>query len=158
MVLNTISIEKINAFQVDEHKVEEFIDSIGNLWVNDSKATNVDATIWALKGYKEKQISLILGGDDKGADLIALFEELKKYDLKIYTIGSNNERLERLSKQFEINCEKFLHLKDVIKKIKLNTKTLDKNSVVILSPAAASLDQYSSYKERGKEFKRLVLN
>ncbi len=158
MILNTMSVDKINEFQVDEHKVEEFTDNIGNLWVNDSKATNVDATIWALKGYQDKKISLILGGDDKGADLIPLFEELKKYDLKIYTIGSNHDRIEQLSKQFDIDCENFLYLKDVIINLKQEKQTLDKKAVVILSPAAASLDQYSSYKERGKEFKTLVLN
>lgn len=158
IVCNNLSFDKINEFKVDEHKVEEFLDSKGNLWVNDSKATNVDATIWALKGYKDKKISLILGGDDKGADLNPLFKQLQQYDVKVYTIGSNKDRLEQLCIQYIIDYEKYTRLSEVVNKLRSTQQILDQNSVVLLSPAAASLDQYSSYKERGKEFKKLVLN
>ena len=64
----------INMFTLDEHRQEEVVDSQNRLWINDSKATNLDATIQAVKGYSDKHIHLILGGDDKGVDLTPLFE------------------------------------------------------------------------------------
>jgi UDP-N-acetylmuramoylalanine--D-glutamate ligase len=156
-----INYKKINKFKVDEHKVEEFYDKKKYLWVNDSKATNIDATIWALKGYKDKKIRLILGGDDKGADLNPLFKELQNYDVSIYDIGTNTYKLQKLAQQYNISCSSCFDLKVAIQRIKLLNRYESKNKkniVSILSPAASSLDQYSSYAQRGKEFKNLVLN
>lgn len=150
--------EKINDFKVDGHKVEEFYDRYGRLWVDDSKATNVDATVWALKGYANKKINLILGGDDKGADLNPLFKELKNYDLKIFSIGTNSEKLKKLANEYGICCDCFEKLQDAVDKINEDLKAQIplNNSVSILSPAAASLDQFTSYKHRGEEFKKFV--
>ena len=74
----------LNTFKRDAHRQEELTDAKGRLWVNDSKATNLDATIQAVKGYADKHIHLILGGDDKGVDLTPLFQEMKA--LNAYTI------------------------------------------------------------------------
>jgi UDP-N-acetylmuramoylalanine--D-glutamate ligase len=155
LILNTLSYEKINSFVVDKHKVEEFRDSKDRLWVDDSKATNVDATIWALKGYENKKIYLILGGDDKGADLEPLFSELKKYDVEIYSIGTNTEKLADLSNKNDLICKKCYELEKAVKDI---SKLLNGSeaSVCLLSPAAASLDQYPSYKARGEKFKEFA--
>lgn len=157
LVSDEIDCEKINNFKVDAHKVEEFRDKKGNLWVDDSKATNIDATIWALKGYKDKKIFLILGGDDKGADLTPVFKELKKYDIKLYSIGKNSQKIEDISKEYDIFCKNCKFLSNAVDMIK--KEQIDQNSEVsILSPAAASLDQFNSYKHRGEEFKKLCLN
>jgi len=156
-----IDYKKINKFKVDEHKVEQFKDNNGYLWVNDSKATNVDATMWALKGFKNKKIRLILGGDDKGADLKPLFEELKDYDLCIYNIGTNSYKLQHLAQMYDISCSTCIDLKTAVSRIKIVNRIEKENKdniVSILSPAASSLDQYDSYAQRGKEFKNLVLN
>ena len=67
----------MNTFTLDAHRQEELKDAKGRLWVNDSKATNLDATVQAVKGYADKHIHLILGGDDKGVDLAPLFESMK---------------------------------------------------------------------------------
>jgi UDP-N-acetylmuramoylalanine--D-glutamate ligase len=155
LVMKKIDYKKINSFIVDKHKVEEFYDSNNRLWVDDSKATNVDAVIWALKGYKDRKISLILGGDDKGADLVPLFEELQKYDVEVFAIGTNSEKLFNLSKQFHVKCIKCFELKDAVKIIS-NHLTSNTKDVALLSPAAASLDQFNSYKDRGEIFKKLV--
>ncbi len=148
-----LDYEKINTFKVDEHKVEEFKDHLNRVWVDDSKATNVDATIWALKGYKDKKINLILGGDDKGADLNPLFKELQKYNVELFNIGANENRLKELSEKFSINFNSCENLENAVKKI---AQIAQKNDVSILSPAAASFDQFDSYKQRGEKFKNFV--
>jgi UDP-N-acetylmuramoylalanine--D-glutamate ligase len=153
ILYNVVDYEKINSFQGDPHKIEEFQDKKGRVWVDDSKATNIDATIQALKSYKDKKIYLILGGDDKGADLIPLFEELKKYDVELYCIGSNTYKLGELALKYKLKH----HLLEGMKKaIIAIDQILTENDIGVLSPAAASLDQYSSYKQRGEQFKKLV--
>jgi len=158
IITNNLKYKKINSFIQDPHKIEEFTDKNGNLWVDDSKATNIDATIQALKGYKDKRIFLILGGDDKGVNLKPLFEEFNKYEVEIFSIGTNTDKLYNLSNQYNIKCNTSYKLENAIEKIIQNLKLNIKNCVVLLSPAAASLDQYSSYKHRGEEFKRLIVS
>lgn len=146
--------ERINAMALDAHRQEELHDKNGRLWVNDSKATNLDATIQAILAYKDKPLSLILGGDDKGVDLKPLFEILAPLDVTIYAIGKNESTLLELSKTSKIVVHACTTLENACKKIS-NSK--DKTSTVLLSPAAASLDQFSSYGQRGDEFKKFAL-
>ncbi|WP_281951468.1 UDP-N-acetylmuramoyl-L-alanine--D-glutamate ligase [Nitrosophilus kaiyonis] len=149
------NFEKINSFKMAPHKLEEFYDLQNRLWVDDSKATNIDATIWALQRYKNKKIYLILGGDAKGADLKPLFKILKDLNIRIYAIGKEGKNIENLSKKYKIECENTIFLENAVKKIK---NLLKKDEVALLSPACASLDQFSSYKERGEKFKKFVLS
>lgn len=146
---------KINTFIQDPHKLEEFQDEYNRVWIDDSKATNIDATIQALKTYANKTIYLILGGDDKGANLLPLFEELQKYDVTLYLIGKNSALLKELSLKYTINAFKVDILEKAVETIN-HTYKASKGSVCLLSPAAASLDQFSSYKERGEKFKELI--
>jgi UDP-N-acetylmuramoylalanine--D-glutamate ligase len=155
ILFDKIDYDLINSFKIDAHKVEEFFDNQGRLWVDDSKATNLDATIWAMTNYSDKKVHLILGGDDKSANLIPLFEDLKKYDVEIYAIGSNASKLETLSKQFGLSVVVCNHLEIAVEKI---SQVHNKESVALLSPSAASLDQFSSYKHRGERFKELIAN
>jgi UDP-N-acetylmuramoylalanine--D-glutamate ligase len=160
-----IDYEKINSFIQDPHKLEEFQDKSGNIWVDDSKATNIDATIQALKTYKDNKINLILGGDDKGVDLNPLFQEIVKYDVVIFAIGSNTDKLIELSKKYNLESISCYRLEEAVKQIIQNLKLTVKNapgckiqnSINMLSPAAASLDQFNSYVHRGTEFKKLIL-
>lgn len=147
--------EKLNGYKVDEHKIEKFSDKHSRVWIDDSKATNVDAVIWALKNFENKKIYIILGGDDKGADLTPLFEELVKYDIEIFAIGKNQNRLHEFAVKFNLPivlCEVLENAVNEIHKIHNN------DSVAMLSPAAASLDQFSGYKHRGQMFKKFVEN
>jgi UDP-N-acetylmuramoylalanine--D-glutamate ligase len=153
----TIDYEKINSFIQDPHKLEEFKDKEGNIWVDDSKATNIDATIQALKTYKDNSINLILGGDDKGVDLNPLFQEIIKYDVKIFAIGSNTDKLIELSNKYQIKSIKCDTLGNAVKEIIQNLRLNIEHSINLLSPAAASLDQFNSYVHRGKEFKKLIV-
>jgi UDP-N-acetylmuramoylalanine--D-glutamate ligase len=156
VLFDEVDYNKINQFKQDSHKLEEFKDNRGRIWVDDSKATNIDATIQALKGYCNKHIFLILGGDDKGANLIPLFDQLTNHSVTIFAIGKNSKKIIELSKQYSIACHNSYTLENAVSSI---SKKLGKdNSIALLSPAAASIDQYSSYKHRGEVFKKLVFN
>ena len=154
ILFDKIDYLKINAFELDPHRQEELKDSKNRLWVNDTKATNIDATIAALKRYKDSNIHLILGGDDKGVELNELFDFLLTCNVKIYNIGSNKDKLSSLACSYEINYERCENLADAVKRININ---LENAEVALLSPAAASLDEFSSYAQRGNEFKEAVL-
>ena len=155
ILFDRVDYEKINSFVLDPHRQEELQDFSGRLWVNDTKATNLDATIAALKRYSESHIHLILGGDDKGVELNELFHFLKTLNVKLYNIGSNKEKLSNLAKEYEIKYELCKNLANAVEKIDVN---LAPNEIALLSPAAASLDEFSSYAQRGNEFKEAVLN
>ena len=133
--------------------MEEFRDSKNRLWIDDSKATNVDATINALVPYNKKEIHIILGGDDKGANLIPLFENIKDLNITVYAIGTNTNKIIDFCQEYKIKSYKCEFLEIAV--IKMNDN-MSKNSLGILSPAAASLDQFKSYAHRGEEFKRKV--
>ncbi|MCK9374366.1 MAG: UDP-N-acetylmuramoyl-L-alanine--D-glutamate ligase [Sulfuricurvum sp.] len=145
--------DRINAFILDPHRQEEFRDSRDRLWINDSKATNIDATLAALRTYTDYPIHLILGGDDKGVELEELFAPLSKYDVAVYAIGANALRLEALCNQYAIPCT-LCHTIDVA--VEQISKKHTRHSVAMLSPAAASLDQFTSYAQRGNLFKELA--
>ena len=153
IIFDEVNYELINEFVIDKHKVEEFKDKKIRLWIDDSKATNVDATINAIVPYKNKKIHIILGGDDKGANLLPLFENIKNLDINVYAIGSNTEKIVKFCNEYKINVESCTFLNIAVEKIDL---VLNETSVAMLSPAAASLDQFKSYVHRGNEFKNLV--
>lgn len=153
ILFDSVDYDKINSFVLDPHRQEELYDSKERLWVNDTKATNIDATLAALERYNGYNIHIILGGDDKGVKLDPLFENLINYNVKIYAIGSNKQKLANLACDFEIAIEVCDNLANAIERIDAN---LEKGEVALLSPAAASLDEFSSYAQRGNEFKEAV--
>ncbi len=152
-LFNEIDYDLINSYQVDPHKLEEFRDGKDRLWVDDSKATNPDATLQALKTYEEKKIHIILGGDDKGADLSSLFEKLEELQPTVYAIGKNANKIFDFCKSKNISTYLCGFLEVAVARIDEN---LNSEGVAILSPAAASLDQFQSYKERGEKFQEYV--
>ena len=141
--------DRINSFEIGAHRVEAFKDNKGRTWINDSKATNADATIAALSSYHDKKILLILGGDDKGADLSSLFEVLKNLDVEVFTIGTNADKLCALTTAIHKPAHKCKTLANAVIMI---DKAHAATSIALLSPAAASFDQFSSYAQRGEEF------
>ena len=145
----------MNNFIVEGHRQEEFKDTKGRLWVNDSKATNLDATIQAVKVYGEKKLHLILGGDDKGVDLDELFVAIKPYNPTIYTVGANEAKLLDLSQKYALDAIQCTTITNAISQID-KWHTLE--SIALLSPAAASLDQFNSYQQRGEMFMNSAKN
>jgi len=152
-LFDEVDYDTINSFKLDNHRQEETTDRLGRLWVNDSKATNLDATIQAVKGYSDRFIRLIIGGDDKGADLTPLFELMQGIDIKLYTIGSNSQKLANLSTKYGIDFTPSETLKNAVNII---SKERDSDDVALLSPAGASYDQFKSYKHRGEEFFKFI--
>ncbi len=142
--------ETINQFEIGAHRMQKIYDHKNRLWINDSKATNPDATIAALSSYHDKKIYLILGGDDKGADLSSLFEVLQSLDVEIFAIGSNTEKLLENTHAIGKVAYRCEVLDDAV--IMIDSLYHDKNAVAMLSPAAASLDQFPSYAKRGEDF------
>ena len=139
----------INSFKLDNHRQEEKIDKFNRLWVNDSKATNIDATIQAIKGYSNRFIRLIIGGDDKGVNLKPLFELLSEHKIKLYIIGTNSKRLSILAKEYDIH---YILNEKLEVAVQIISEERNQNDVALLSPAASSLDQFKSYAERGNLF------
>jgi len=152
-LFDEVDYDTMNSFKLDNHRQEETRDIRGRLWVNDSKATNLDATIQAIKGYSDKFIRLIIGGDDKGANLSPLFELLRDKELKLYIIGANSNRLANFANKYNIEFNLSKTLENAVHSI---SKERDQNDVALLSPAAASYDQFNSYKHRGEEFFKFI--
>jgi len=153
ILFDRVDYARMNSFTLDPHRQEEVRDAQGRLWVNDTKATNIDASVAALKRYEDSFIHLILGGDDKGVDLRELFEFLKNKKVKLYNIGSNKVKLSKLSNEYKLDFIKCKNLVSAIQEINIK---LTKNEVALLSPAASSLDEFSSYAQRGDIFKDTV--
>ena len=153
LLFDRIDYEKMNAFLLDPHRQEELTDARGRLWINDTKATNIDAALAAVRRYGDRPMHLIVGGDDKGVDMEPLFEALQPYSVTLYTIGSNRERLDALAERFRIPYESCGVLDEAVRRINLAHTA---ESVALLSPACASLDQFPSYAVRGDSFKSAV--
>jgi len=154
-LFDEIDYDAINNFTLDNHRQEETTDTLGRLWVNDSKATNLDAAVQAVKTYDDRFIHLIVGGNDKGADLTPLFELIQGKELHLYTIGANSKKLATLAKEFHVEFTACETLENAINTI---AKERKQDDVALLSPAAASFDQFNSYKHRGEEFFRFIKN
>ncbi|EAK0826936.1 UDP-N-acetylmuramoyl-L-alanine--D-glutamate ligase [Campylobacter fetus] len=153
IIFSKVSYELLNKFEIETHKLEEFKDRLGRLWVDDTKATNIDATLQALKRYKNDKLHIILGGDDKGVSLDPLFDELRDMSTTIYAIGSNAGKISSLADKFGIKCINCEFLNKAVENINMVMKT---GEIGLLSPACASLDQFKSYAERGDMFKKYV--
>ncbi|HEB9314922.1 TPA: UDP-N-acetylmuramoyl-L-alanine--D-glutamate ligase [Campylobacter coli] len=153
ILLDTLSYELLNHFVMEKNKLEELQDNQGRLWVNDTKATNENAVMAALKRYKDKKIHLIIGGDDKGVDLSTLFDFMKDFDIELYAIGVSTQKMLDYALKANLKAHKCEFLENAVQEI---SKTLKNNEVALLSPACASLDQFSSYAQRGEKFKEYV--
>lgn len=153
VLFDEVDYERINTFKMDLNRQQEVQDAKGRLWVNDSKATNVDAAIQAIRAYDDHPIHLIAGGDDKGVDLHPFFEAMSQVSLTLYTIGANSDRLLILANEYNIEAIESKTLENAVRKI---DKKMKENDVGLLSPAAASFDQFKNYAQRGEIFINLV--
>ena len=140
-------------FHAMEHRIEPVASVQGVSYINDSKATNLDSTITALKSFeKNKHIWLILGGRDKGASYEVLLPYLKDHCKCVLSIGESMDKIEKeLHGAFPIvRCE------TLSQAVAYGAQHAQAGEVVLLSPACASFDQFKSFEERGEVFKDLV--
>jgi UDP-N-acetylmuramoylalanine--D-glutamate ligase len=142
--------QAVRDFKAVEHRLE-FVATIGGVdYYNDSKATNVDATIKALESFPAN-IHLILGGKDKGSDYSVLNDLLRERAKRIYTIGAAAAKIESQIKGVEV-----VHAETLENAIRKAHAVAQPGDVVLLAPACASFDQFKSYEHRGKVFKEIV--
>lgn len=140
-----------------EHRTEHF-HTYGKIgFINDSKATNIDSTKFALEA--NKNCLLICGGYDKGVDLKPLAELIKTNVKEVYLIGTIAEKIKNLLLEVAYDENKIFMLENLEATLLFLKKKLDKNSkeTVLLSPATSSYDQFKSFEHRGRIFKELVL-
>ncbi len=142
--------QAVHDFKAVEHRLE-FVASIGGVdYYNDSKATNVDATIKALESFPAN-IHLILGGKDKGSDYTVLNDLLRQRVKRVYTIGAAASKVESQIKGPEV-----VHAETLENAIRKAHASAQPGDVVLLAPACASFDQFKSYEHRGRIFKEVV--
>ena len=140
-------------FEAMEHRIEPFAYHRGVVYVNDSKATNLDSTVIALKSFdKTPHIWLILGGRDKGASYEILLPYLKAYCKEVFSVGECMDKIERELKG-EFPVTRCGTLERAVEEAFAKAK---KGDIVLLSPACASVDQFKDFEERGRVFKKLV--
>ncbi|MGX2982374.1 UDP-N-acetylmuramoyl-L-alanine--D-glutamate ligase [Helicobacter sp. 23-1045] len=156
LLTGKIDYDLMNSFKIDTHKVEEFLDAKGRVFVDDSKATNISAVEEALKIYADKFIFLILGGDNKGVSLAPLAKTLQRYRTKVFAIGKSENHIKEICDESHLKCEVCGDLQNAVAKIKREFNDTQ-NQICLLSPACASLDQFKSYAERGEKFKEFAL-
>ena len=143
--------EAIVNFKAVEHRLE-YVATVGGVeYYNDSKATNVDATIKALQSFPAN-IHLILGGKDKGSDYTMLNNLLRERVKSVYTIGSAAEKIQSHIK----GTTQIVPSVTIESAVKQAAVAAQAGDVVLLAPACASFDQFQSYEHRGRVFKELV--
>jgi UDP-N-acetylmuramoylalanine--D-glutamate ligase len=144
--------DAVMAFTAVEHRLEYVATVGGAQYYNDSKATNVDATIKALESFPAN-IHLILGGKDKGSDYSVLNDLLRERVKAVYTIGAAAQKIEsQIAKTTEI-----VHAGTLENAVKRAASVALPGDVVLLAPACASFDQFRNYENRGQVFKEAVL-
>ena len=141
----------VRDFKAVEHRLEYVATIRGVEYYNDSKATNVDATIKALESFPAN-IHIILGGKDKGSDYSVLKDLLRRRVKKVYTIGAAAEKIESQIK----DSAEILHAETLEAAVKRIALTAEAGDIVLLAPACASFDQFQNYEERGRAFKQLI--
>jgi UDP-N-acetylmuramoylalanine--D-glutamate ligase len=142
--------EAVREFKAVEHRLEFVATIRGVDYYNDSKATNVDATIKALESFPAN-IHLILGGKDKGSDYTVLNDLLQQRVKRVYTIGAAAGKIESQIKDVEV-----VHAETLENALRRANAVAEAGDVVLLAPACASFDQFKNYEERGRVFKEIV--
>jgi len=145
--------EAVQNFRAVEHRLE-YVATVGGVeFYNDSKATNVDATIKALESFPAN-LHLILGGKDKGSDYTVLNDLLRRRVKRVYTIGAAAAKIESQIK----GAAEIVHSETLEHAVKQAAAAAQPGDVVLLAPACASFDQFRNYEHRGKVFKETVKN
>jgi len=142
--------QAVRDFKAVEHRLEFVATIRGVDYYNDSKATNVDATMKALESFPAN-ILLILGGKDKGSDYTVLNDLLRQRVKRVYTIGAAAAKIESQIKGVEV-----VHAETLENALRKASAVAQPGDVVLLAPACASFDQFKSYEHRGQVFKEIV--
>lgn len=144
--------ESLEDFVNAEHRLE-FVASINGIeFINDSKATNVNSTWYALESMQKPTV-LILGGQDKGNNYEELMDLVKEKVKAIVCLGVDNKKI---IKAFKGSVETIMEASSAGEAVAMSYKLATKGDAVLLSPACASFDLFKNYEERGAQFKAAV--
>jgi UDP-N-acetylmuramoylalanine--D-glutamate ligase len=146
--------ESLADFQGVEHRLEPVITVCGINFINDSKATNVNSTWYALE-CMDKEIVWIVGGIDKGNDYSELFELVKKKVKAVVCLGKDNKKI---IEAFKDKVPTIVETSSMDEAVKSSYYLARKGETVLLSPACASFDLFKNYEDRGRQFKEAVRN
>lgn len=144
--------DSLSDFQNVEHRLEFVAKVNGVNFINDSKATNVNSTWYALESM-ETPVVLILGGVDKGNDYNMLIEMAKEKVKAIVCLGTDNKKIK---KAFAGIVENIVEANSAKEAVLQSCKIAKRGDVVLLSPACASFDLFENYEDRGHQFKAAV--
>jgi len=147
--------QAVQNFKAVEHRLEYTATIHGVDYYNDSKATNVDATIKALESFPAN-IHLILGGKDKGSDYTVLNDLLRQRVKRVYTIGAAAAKIESQIVSSKNGGPEVVHAETLDNAIRKAHTAAQPGDVVVLAPACASFDQFKNYEHRGQVFKEIV--
>ena len=146
-------ISTLKSFTGLEHRLEKFATIEGVSYINDSKATNPAAAIKALQSFPDSVI-LIAGGMDKKSDFSDFAQEISQRVKKLILLGETANEIEQEVKK--IGYDNLIHVNSLKEAVTKASGLSEEGDVVLLSPACASWDMFSSYKERGNLFKSAV--
>jgi len=145
-------IRAFEAFTGLPHRMVLVRERAGVTWINDSKGTNVDATLKSLEGMEDGRVLLILGGKDKEGEFERLAPLVRTKVRKLLTIGSAAKKIEKvLASDADI-----VPCRDMKGAVDYASHEAHEGETVLLSPACASFDQYNNFEERGRHFEELV--
>jgi UDP-N-acetylmuramoylalanine--D-glutamate ligase len=146
--------ESLADFQGVEHRLEPVITVCGINFINDSKATNVNSTWYAIE-CMENDIIWIVGGVDKGNDYSELFPVVKKKVKAIICLGKDNSKI---LEAFKDKVSTIVETTSMEEAVRSSYYLAKKGETVLLSPACASFDLFKNYEDRGRQFKQAVRN
>jgi len=146
--------DSLSDFKNVEHRLEFVAKVNGIEFINDSKATNVNSTWYALESMEQKTV-WIVGGVDKGNDYDSLLELVQDNVSAIVCLGNDNDKI---IETFSDIVDEIVETNSAYEAVANAYRLAKKEQTVLLSPACASFDLFESYEDRGKQFKRAVRN
>ncbi len=149
----TAMVENLAGFTGLAHRCQRINTYDGITWINDSKATNVGATLAAINGLAktlsaQQHLILIAGGDGKGADFSPLTKPLAQHVSQVITLGKDGDKIAQLSGEMA----KSQQVSDLNTAVAVAQTYAKVGDIVLLSPACASLDMFKNFAERGEQF------
>ncbi len=144
--------ESLSDIRNMEHRLEYVNNIHGIEFINDSKATNINSTWWALETMT-KRVIWIAGGQDKSCNYAMLQESVKKKVKAIVCLGVENKKL---IKAFSDDVKMIVETNSMAEALKYAYKIAEPGDVVLLSPGCSSYELFEDYEDRGRQFKKLV--
>lgn len=146
--------KSLQSFEAVEHRLEKVRCVRGVSYINDSKATNIDAAWYALE-CQDKPVVWIVGGTDKGNDYTTLYDLVKTKVKAIVCLGVDNSKIHAAFENL-VGQRNIVDTSSAEEAVKASSELAQEGDVVLLSPCCASFDLFKNYEERGKLFKEAV--